>query len=80
MYSWPKMKNLKRSFHARVRKVKISPILIRGSLKRFEDSEPMYGKDEQMKLLWVSFPLIVIGGQRGQRLSKLYNNKSSAWI
>ena len=39
MYSLPKMKNLKRSFHAKVRKVKISPILIRGSFKRFEDSE-----------------------------------------
>ena len=38
MYSWPKMKNLKRSFHAKVRKVEISPILIRGSFKRFEDS------------------------------------------
>ena len=38
MYSWPKMKNLKHSFHAKVRKVEISPILIRGSFKRFEDS------------------------------------------
>ena len=39
MYSWPKMKNLKRSFPAKVRKVEISPMLIRGSFKRFEDSE-----------------------------------------
>ena len=39
MYYWPKMKNSKRSFHAKVRKVVISPILIRGSFKRFEDSD-----------------------------------------
>ena len=32
------MKNLKRSFHVKVKKVEISPILIRGSFKRFEDS------------------------------------------
>ena len=38
MHYCPKMKNSKRSFHAKVRKVEISPILIRGSFKRFEDS------------------------------------------
>ena len=43
MYSWPKMKNLKSSFHVKVRKVEISVILIRGSFKRFEDSVLLLG-------------------------------------
>ena len=39
MYSWAKMKNLKRSFHAKLRKVEISLILIRGMFSHFEDSD-----------------------------------------